>query len=81
MITGPMRDQIEKILEQIRPALRMDGGGIELIDIDEVNGIVKVKMQGACVGCPMSQMTLKMGVEAAICSAIPSIREVVSVED
>lgn len=80
MMIGRMRDQIERILEQIRPALRMDGGGIELIDVDEAAGIVKVKLQGACRGCPMSQMTLKMGVEAAICQALPGIREVVAID-
>lgn len=76
-----MRDQIETILDQIRPALRMDGGGIELVDVDESTGVVRVRLQGACRGCPMSQMTLKMGVEAALCDAIPAIKEVVAVEN
>lgn len=75
-----MKDQIEKVLDQIRPALRMDGGGIEFVEFDEEKGVVKVKLQGACVGCPMSQVTLKMGVEAALKDAIPSITEVIAVE-
>lgn len=78
---GPaMREQIEHVLEQIRPALRLDGGNIELVDVDEATGVVRVRMQGACRGCPMSQITLKMGVEAALRDAIPSVTEVVSVE-
>lgn len=76
-----MREQIEKILETIRPALRLDGGGIELVDVDEGSGVVRVRLQGACRGCPMSQMTLKMGVEAALCQAIPGITEVIAIED
>lgn len=70
--------KIEEVLTMIRPALRMDGGGIELVGFDSETGIVRVKMQGACVGCPMSQITLKMGVEAALKEAIPSIQEVVA---
>lgn len=80
MVMDPqMQAKIEEVLTMIRPALRMDGGGIELVSYDEEKGIVSVKMQGACVGCPMSQITLKMGVEAALRDAIPSITEVVSV--
>lgn len=71
--------KIEDVLVTIRPALRMDGGGIEFVSYDEEKGIVQVKMQGACVGCPMSEITLKMGVEAALRDAIPSITEVISV--
>lgn len=74
-----MHTKIEEVLTMIRPALRMDGGGIELDSYDPETGIVRVKMQGACVGCPMSQITLKMGVEAALKDAIPSITEVISV--
>lgn len=74
-----IQTKIEEVLTMIRPALRMDGGGIEFAGYDDVTGIVRVKMQGACVGCPMSQITLKMGVEAALKDAIPSITEVVAV--
>lgn len=74
-----MQTKIEEVLTMIRPALRMDGGGIELVGYDAEKGIVSVKMQGACVGCPMSQITLKIGVEAALRDAIPSITEVIAV--
>lgn len=75
-----IEEKIERVLEQIRPALRMDGGGIQFVEYKPESGQVLVKMQGACVGCPMSQITLKMGVEAALHDAIPEIREVLSVE-
>lgn len=74
-----IRTKIEEVLTMVRPALRMDGGGIEFVSYDAEKGIVEVKMQGACVGCPMSEITLKMGVEAALRDAIPSITEVISV--
>jgi Fe-S cluster biogenesis protein NfuA len=73
-----IEQQIERVLEQIRPALRLDGGGIELVRYEEDSGAVHVKMQGACVGCPMSQITLKMGVEAALHDAIPEVKEVIA---
>lgn len=73
-----IEQQIETVLERVRPALRLDGGGIELLKYDPATGAVHVKMQGTCVGCPMSQITLKMGVEAALQDAIPSIKEVIA---
>jgi len=75
-----MQEQIERVLDQIRPALRMDGGGIEFVSFDPETGRVRVRLQGACVGCPMSEITLKMAVEAALMDAIPEIKEVVSVD-
>jgi Fe-S cluster biogenesis protein NfuA len=72
-----MRDKIEKVLAEIRPHLEADGGSIELIDIEE--GIVKIRLLGACGSCPMSQMTLKRGVEARLKAKIPEVQEVVSV--
>ena len=72
-----MRERIEKALESIRPALQADGGDIQLVDV--VDGIVRVKLTGACGGCPMSQMTLKMGVERALKQQIPEIKGVESV--
>lgn len=74
-----IEEQIEQVLEQIRPALRLDGGGIELVSFDATTGVVQVRMQGACVGCPMSEITLKMGVEAALTDALEQVKEVVSV--
>lgn len=75
-----MRDLVEHVLDQIRPALRMDGGDIALVDIDESAGIVRVRLQGACHGCPMSAITLKMGVEMALQEALPFVKEVIAVE-
>ncbi|MDG1949454.1 MAG: NifU family protein [bacterium] len=75
-----MEQKIEKVLEQIRPALRMDGGGIELVSFDAQTGVVQVRMQGACVGCPMSEITLKMGVEASLMDALDEVKEVISVD-
>lgn len=72
-----MKERIEKALEKIRPALMADGGNVELVDVEE--GIVKVKLTGACGGCPMSQMTLKMGIERHLKKEIPEVKEVVAV--
>ncbi len=72
-----MKDQVEKVIDKIRPQLQMDGGDIELVDV--VDGVVKVRLKGACGTCPMSAMTLKMGVERVIKEAIPEVKEVVSV--
>lgn len=75
-----IEQQIEKVFEQVRPALRMDGGGIELVKFDETTGVVHVRLRGACVGCPMSEITLKMGIEAALQDALPQVKKVVAVE-
>jgi len=74
-----VRDKVEKSLDRIRPALQNDGGNVELVDVDEEKGVVKVKLTGACHGCPMSQMTLKMGIEKILKQQVPSVKEVVSV--
>ncbi len=74
-----MREQVEKALDLIRPALQADGGNVELVDVDEEAKIVKVKLTGACGSCPMSQMTLRMGVERVLREEIPDIAEVVAV--
>jgi Fe-S cluster biogenesis protein NfuA len=72
-----MRDKIEKAIEKIRPFLQQDGGDIELINV--IDGVVKVKLKGACGCCPMSQMTLKNTVEKALQEEIPEIIRVESV--
>jgi Fe-S cluster biogenesis protein NfuA len=72
-----MREKVEEIINKIRPSLQMDGGDIELIDVKD--GVVKVMLKGACGGCPMSTMTLKMGVERAVKEAIPEIKEVIAI--
>ena len=74
-----MKEQIEEALDLIRPALQNDGGNVELVDVDEDAGIVKVKLVGACGSCPMSQMTLRMGVERVLKEQVPEINEVVAV--
>jgi len=75
-----MDEKIKQIIEQkIRPYLEADGGGIEFVGFDESNGEVKVRLQGACAGCPGAQMTLSMGVEAALKEELPEVTRVVSV--
>ncbi len=69
-----MRENVEKALEKIRPALQADGGDVELVDV--VDGVVKVRLTGACGGCPMSQMTLKMGVERILKQQVPEVKRV-----
>ncbi len=73
-----MKEKVQKAIDLIRPSLQADGGDVELIDVSS-DGVVKVKLTGACQGCPMSQMTLKMGIEKVIKSQIPDIKEVISV--
>ncbi len=72
-----MREDVQKALDKVRPALQADGGDVELVDVQD--GIVSVKLTGACGGCPMSQMTLKSGIERAIKEVVPDIKEVQSV--
>jgi Fe-S cluster biogenesis protein NfuA len=74
-----VKERVEKALDLIRPSLQADGGNVEVVDIDEPNGIVKVRLTGACGSCPMSQMTLRMGVEKVLREQIPEIKEVVPV--
>ena len=72
-----MRDKVETILNQIRPTLQADGGDVELVDVNE--GIVSVKLTGACSGCPMSAITLKNGIERLLKEQLSDIKEVVAV--
>jgi len=71
-----MREKVEKVIEEIRPMLRMDGGDIELVDVSN-DGVVKVRLQGACAGCPGATMTLKFGVEKILKEKIPEVTAVV----
>ncbi|MFP4392587.1 MAG: NifU family protein [Desulfohalobiaceae bacterium] len=73
-----MREKVEEVLAKIRPQLQADGGDVELVDVTEQN-VVQVKLQGACAGCPMSQMTLKNGIERLMKQEIPEIKAVESV--
>ena len=72
-----MKEKVEAVLAKIRPALQADGGGVELVDVDE--GVIKVKLTGACGGCPMSTITLRLGIERVLREQIPEIKEVVAV--
>ncbi len=73
-----LKEKVEAALDKIRPALQADGGDVQLVDINE-KGIVMVKLQGACAGCPMSQMTLKMGIEKILKQNVPEVEGVESV--
>ena len=66
-----MRERVERVIARIRPAVQMDGGDIELVDV--ADGIVRVRLIGSCVGCPSSTMTLKLGIERAIRAEVPEI--------
>ena len=73
-----MKERIQAAIEKIRPMLKADGGDVELVDVSE-DGIVQVRLQGACSGCPMSQMTLKNGIERVIKQEVPEVKSVESV--
>ena len=73
-----MKEKVESALNKIKPSLQADGGDVELIEASE-DGIVKLKLTGACGSCPMSQMTLKMGIERILKEEIPEVKEVISV--
>jgi Fe-S cluster biogenesis protein NfuA len=73
-----MKEQVQKAIDRIRPNLQSDGGDVELIDVGE-DGVVKVKLVGACHGCPMAQMTLKNGIEKFLKEEVPAVKSVVSV--
>ena len=73
-----MKEKVQAALDKIRPALNRDGGDVELVEVGD-DGVVKVRLKGACGGCPMSQMTLKMGIEKVVKQAEPEIKSVESV--
>lgn len=72
-----MKERVEEALQRIRPALQRDGGDVELVAVED--DVVKIRLTGACGGCPLSQMTLKMGIERILKKEIPEIKEVVAV--
>jgi Fe-S cluster biogenesis protein NfuA len=71
------KEQVEDVLAKVRPMLQRDGGDVELVDVED--GIVKVRLTGACGGCPMATLTLKRGIEAKLKEELPDVKEVVSV--
>jgi len=73
-----VKDRVAAAIETIRPFIQSDGGDIELVDVDD-QGVVQVRLHGACVGCPASQMTLKLGVERNLKEKVPEVSEVVCV--
>jgi len=73
-----MKEKVQAALNLVRPALQADGGDVELIDVSE-DGVVSVKLKGACGSCPMSTMTLKMGIERTLKDKVPGVKEVVQV--
>ncbi len=77
--TLPIQDRVVRILNLIRPAVQSDGGDVELIDISD-EGVVKIRLHGACVGCPSSSVTLKLGIERNLKEHIPEITSVVAVD-
>ncbi len=72
-----MRDKVQTVLDNIRPSLRADGGDVELVDVKD--GVVSLKLKGACAGCPMSTMTLKNGIERMLKQELSDIKEVIAV--
>ncbi|MFP4355060.1 MAG: NifU family protein [Phycisphaerae bacterium] len=74
-----LTQKVGEVIDQIRPYLQADGGDIELVGVNSKSGIVTVRLQGACSGCPSAQMTLKMGVERHLKENVPQVTEVVAV--
>jgi Fe-S cluster biogenesis protein NfuA len=72
-----MKDKVQAALDQIRPSLQADGGDVEMVDVED--GVVKLRLTGACAGCPMSTMTLKQGIERILKQEVPEVKEVVAV--
>lgn len=70
-----MREKVEAVLDKVRPMLQADGGDVELVEVSE-EGIVKVRLTGACGGCPMSQMTLRAGIERILKEQLPEVKGV-----
>jgi Fe-S cluster biogenesis protein NfuA len=78
--TGGLKGKVEKVIaKKIRPGLERDGGDIELVGVDDKTGEVKVRLRGACAGCPMSQMTLTMVVERVLKEEVPGVKKVTPV--
>ncbi len=74
-----LRERVAEVIDGIRPYIQRDGGDIELVEVED-DGLVKVRLSGACSGCPHAAVTLKMGVERALRERVPEVKEVVRVE-
>lgn len=76
-----MKQRVLEALDSVRGALQADGGDVELVEVIEDQGTVKVRLTGACGGCPMAQMTLQMGIERIIKQQVPEVKQVLAVQD
>ena len=74
-----LQKKVDEVLDRIRPYIQQDGGNVELVNVNEEDGVVFIRFQGACSGCPSSAATLQMGIENEIKSAVPEIKEVIPV--
>ncbi|KPK97570.1 MAG: nitrogen fixation protein NifU [Omnitrophica WOR_2 bacterium SM23_72] len=72
-----MKEKVEQVLEKVRPMLMADGGNVDLVEVTQ-DGVVKLKLTGSCGCCPMSQMTLKMGIEKILKQEVPEVKEVIA---
>lgn len=71
--------RVDEVLDRVRPYVQMDGGHVELVDVDEAQGIVHIRFQGSCQGCPSAAMTLQMGIENELKTSIPEVKQVIAV--
>ena len=76
---GGLKARVDEALERIRPYIQMDAGNVELVNVNEEDGIVFIRFQGSCQGCPSSMMTLQMGIENELRSSVPEIKQVIPV--
>jgi Fe-S cluster biogenesis protein NfuA len=76
--TPSLSERVEQVINAIRPAIQSDGGDVEFVDVDD-NGVVSVRLHGACVGCPAAGMTLKMGIERNLREQIPEVTSVIGI--
>jgi len=74
-----LKEKVEASLEKVRPSLQADGGDVELVEVDDKTGIVRLRLTGHCAGCPMSQMTLKNGIERILKHDVPEVKTVLAV--
>lgn len=74
-----MKEEVKKVLQTIKPTIQSDGGDVELVDVDEEKGIVKLKLKGACTHCPMSEMTLQQGIGRVLKEKVPGVKDVQAV--
>ena len=80
-LTGsvPLKERVARIIDRVRPAVQSDGGDVELVDVSD-SGVVTIRLHGACVGCPSSQMTLKVGIEKNLKDYIPEVTQVLALD-